>query len=93
MTLDELLHPDRAPVDRPAVGHRDPASETYGSIVARTPMPGIGDELHHYGWQTCSSAFDCCELERRYLIVPGLRSSRSTSSTWPPTRAPPASTR
>jgi selenium-binding protein 1 len=39
-------------------------------------MPGIGDELHHYGWQTCSSAFDCCELERRYLIVPGFRSSR-----------------
>jgi selenium-binding protein 1 len=54
----------------------DPSSATYGSIVARTPMPGVGDELHHYGWQTCSSAFDCCELERRYLIVPGLRSSR-----------------
>ena len=54
----------------------DPDSPTYGSIVARTPMPGIGDELHHYGWQTCSSAFDCCELERRYLIVPGFRSSR-----------------
>jgi selenium-binding protein 1 len=29
-----------------------------------------------YGWQTCSSAFDCCELERRYLVVPGFRSSR-----------------
>jgi methanethiol oxidase len=34
----------------------DPDSPTYGSIVARTPMPGVGDELHHYGWQTCSSA-------------------------------------
>jgi methanethiol oxidase len=39
-------------------------------------MPGVGDELHHYGRQTCSSAFDYCELERRYLIVPGFRSSR-----------------
>jgi selenium-binding protein 1 len=54
----------------------DPSSATYGSIVARTPMPGVGDELHHYGWQTCSSAFNCCELERRHLIVPGVRSSR-----------------
>jgi selenium-binding protein 1 len=53
-----------------------PESATYGQIIHRTPMPNVGDELHHYGWQTCSSAFDCCELERRYLVVPGLLSSR-----------------
>jgi selenium-binding protein 1 len=42
-------------------------------------MPYIGDELHHFGWNACSSAY-CPNarpfLERRYLIVPGLRSSR-----------------
>lgn len=38
------------------------------------------DELHHYGWNACSSAL--CpyaphpHLERRYLVVPGMRSSR-----------------
>jgi selenium-binding protein 1 len=43
-------------------------------------MPNIGDELHHFGWNACSSAL--CptaphpHVERRYLVVPGLRSSR-----------------
>ena len=42
-------------------------------------MPHAGDELHHFGWNACSSAL--CpyaphpHVERRYLIVPGLRSS------------------
>jgi selenium-binding protein 1 len=43
-------------------------------------MPHPGDELHHFGWNACSSAL--CpyaphpHVERRYLILPGLRSSR-----------------
>jgi selenium-binding protein 1 len=43
-------------------------------------MPGLGDELHHFGWNACSAAL--CpyaphpHIERRYLLVPGLRSSR-----------------
>ncbi|HEX8968565.1 MAG TPA: selenium-binding family protein [Chloroflexota bacterium] len=58
----------------------DPASPTCGQVVGRTEMPNIGDELHHFGWNACSSAL--CptaphpHVERRYLIVPGLRSSR-----------------
>ena len=53
----------------------DPSSETYSQLVHRTPMPGVGDELHHYGWQVCSSA---CHtgLKRQHLVVPGFRSSR-----------------
>jgi len=54
----------------------DPASETYSRIVHRTPMPNTGDELHHFGWQVCSSACHTSDLERRYLVVPGFRSSR-----------------
>src|SRR5437870_12260068 len=43
-------------------------------------MPKFGDELHHVGWNACSSAL-CAyaphpHVERRYLVVPGINSSR-----------------
>src|SRR5712675_1939328 len=31
----------------------DPTSPTYSQIVGRTEMPGVGDELHHFGWNAC----------------------------------------
>src|SRR5271156_3904693 len=76
-----LLNPaqDGRP-DGMAVVDVDPASSSYGQIAGRTDMPNAGDELHHFGWNACSSAL--CpyaphpHLQRRYLIVPGLRSSR-----------------
>ena len=37
-------------------------------------MPNVGDELHHFGWNRCSSA--CHGPDRSHLIVPGFRSSR-----------------
>src|SRR6266540_2493868 len=58
----------------------DPGSRTYAQVVGRVEMPNVGDELHHFGWNACSSAL--CpyaphpHIERRYLVVPGLRSSR-----------------
>jgi methanethiol oxidase len=58
----------------------DPTSKGFGEIVGRVDMPNVGDELHHFGWNACSSAL--CpysahpHVERRYLVVPGLRSSR-----------------
>ena len=58
----------------------DPASSAYGSIVSTLEMPTAGDELHHFGWNACSAAL--CpssphpHVERRYLLVPGLGSSR-----------------
>ncbi len=73
---------DRA-AERPdaiAVLDVDPASGSYGEVVGWTDLPYTGDELHHFGWNACSSAL--CpyaphpHIERRYLIVPGLRSSR-----------------
>jgi selenium-binding protein 1 len=45
-----------------------------GRIVHELPMPNVGDELHHYGWNRCSSA--CHGPNRSHLIVPGFRSSR-----------------
>src|SRR6266849_7220303 len=57
----------------------DPGSSSYSEVVGRVEMPNAGDELHHFGWNACSSAL--CpyaphpHVERRYLLVPGLRSS------------------
>ncbi|MFD0665413.1 selenium-binding protein SBP56-related protein [Thermocatellispora tengchongensis] len=58
----------------------DPGSPAYGTVVNVHDLPVAGDELHHFGWNVCSAAL--CpyaphpHVERRYLIVPGLRSSR-----------------
>ncbi|RMF88723.1 MAG: selenium-binding protein [Nitrospinota bacterium] len=69
--------------DRPdalCVVDLDPQSSTYSQVVHTLELPSAGDELHHFGWNACSSAL--CpyaphpHLERRYLIVPGMRSSR-----------------
>jgi selenium-binding protein 1 len=45
-----------------------------GDVVHELPMPNVGDELHHFGWNRCSSA--CHGPDRSHLIVPGFRSSR-----------------
>jgi methanethiol oxidase len=58
----------------------DPASHAYGKQVGQVEMPNAGDELHHFGWNACSACL--CpyaphpHTERRYLLVPGIRSSR-----------------
>ena len=70
--------------DAMAVLDTDPSSPDYGQIVGWSELPTAGNELHHFGWNACSSAL-CHQghadhgapLERRYLIVPGLRSSRT----------------
>jgi len=58
----------------------DPESSGYGNIVGQVDMPNAGDELHHFGWNACSACL--CphaahpHVERRYLVVPGINSSR-----------------
>jgi selenium-binding protein 1 len=52
----------------------DPTSKTYSQVIHRLPMPNAGDELHHFGWNACGSCHG--ERERRFLIVPGVVSSR-----------------
>ena len=54
----------------------DPRSPTYSQVVHRLPMPSMGDELHHFGWNACSSCHGDASKSRRYLIVPGLKSGR-----------------
>ena len=53
----------------------DPNSPTYSSVIARTEMPQIGDELHHSGWNACSSCHGEGKQSRRFLLTPGVRSS------------------
>jgi len=72
--------PSRQGHDAIAVVDVDAASPSYGTILGKVEMPGTDDELHHFGWNACSSCL--CpnaphpHAERRYLVVPGLRSSR-----------------
>src|SRR5215204_2642395 len=45
-------------IDKPdylAVVDADPGSKTYSQVVHRLAMPNAGDELHHFGWNICSS--------------------------------------
>src|SRR5262249_55875619 len=52
-------HPADHPADRPdaiAVVDTDPGSPSYASVVGFTELPHLGDELHHFGWNACSSA-------------------------------------
>jgi selenium-binding protein 1 len=75
-----MLNADPQQPDAVVVVDLDPASARYGQLVSRVDMPGAGDELHHFGWNACSSCL--CpysphpHMERRFLVVPGMRSSR-----------------
>ncbi len=53
----------------------DKDSSTYGEVIHRTELGTFGDELHHMGWNACSSCFSDGKMERKYLIIPGLQSS------------------
>jgi selenium-binding protein 1 len=75
-----MLSPDASQPDGLAVVNVDPASGDFGKIVHTVMMPNTGDEFHHFGWNACSSALSPLTghtfYQRRYLIIPGIRSSR-----------------
>lgn len=54
----------------------DKSSKTYGQIIHRLPMPNLGDELHHFGWNSCSSCHGKATAGRRFIVLPGIGSSR-----------------
>ena len=57
-------------------------SADYARLIGQTDMPSPGDELHHFGWNACSSCLapyaPHAHVERRYLLVPGINTSRIT---------------
>lgn len=75
-----LLRPDRSAPDALGVVDLQPGSASFGSVVHKVELSHAGDELHHFGWNACSSMLCPTNAhpftERRYLIVPGMRSSR-----------------
>uniref|UniRef100_A0A8D0MGB0 Methanethiol oxidase n=1 Tax=Sus scrofa TaxID=9823 RepID=A0A8D0MGB0_PIG len=54
----------------------DPKSPQYCQVIHRLPMPNMKDELHHSGWNTCSSCFGDSTKSRTKLMLPCLISSR-----------------
>ena len=58
----------------------DPTSSAYGRIVGQVDFPNGDNELHHFGWNACSACLcpqaSHAHMERRYLVVPGIASSR-----------------
>jgi methanethiol oxidase len=75
-----LLGTDGVTPDALGVVDTDPASHGYGRLIDQVELPDVGNELHHLGWNACSSHL-CpwapdAHAERRYLIVPGTGSSR-----------------
>jgi len=70
------VRPDALTPDYLATVDVDPQSRTYGQVVGRTEMTHLGDELHHSGWNTCSSCnWDSSKCRNR-LILPCLNSDR-----------------
>src|SRR5258708_6201615 len=68
--------------DALAVVDCDLTSSSYGRVVGWSELPTAGNELHHFGWNACSSALcheghDGHSVERRYLVIPGIRSSNT----------------
>jgi selenium-binding protein 1 len=75
-----MLNPAKDRPDAMGVVDLDAASTSYGELVGQTDMREPGDELHHFGWNACSSCLAPYaphpHVERRYLVVPGIHSSR-----------------
>ncbi|KAK0072560.1 hypothetical protein PV325_011170 [Microctonus aethiopoides] len=53
----------------------DPESPTYCQIIHKLRMPYVNDELHHAGWNICSSCHDS-ERKRNTIVLPCLMSDR-----------------
>ena len=71
----------------------DPDSNSYGRLIGQTDMPQTGDELHHFGWNACSSCL--CPTRRIRTWSGGIWLCREltplafTFLTLSPTRASP----
>ncbi|XP_021749258.1 selenium-binding protein 1-like [Chenopodium quinoa] len=54
----------------------NPNSPTYSKVIHRLFVPHLGDELHHSGWNSCSSCHGDSSADRRFLVLPSLISGR-----------------
>jgi len=68
--------PDKSRPDYVVTVDSDPSSPTYSQVISRLHFPYVGDEIHHTGWNACSSCYDDPKRARNRLIVPALGSDR-----------------
>ncbi|WKY04119.1 hypothetical protein Q1695_005246 [Nippostrongylus brasiliensis] len=54
----------------------DPDSDTFCQLLSKIVFPYKGDEVHHSGWNACSSCYDKPSAKRSHLILPCLNSDR-----------------
>ena len=59
--------PDKDRPDYLATVDVDPESPTYSTVISRLHFPYIGDEIHHTGWNACSSCYDDSTRSRSRL--------------------------
>jgi methanethiol oxidase len=67
--------PDHSRPDYLVTVDADPESKTFSQVIHRLPL-GTADELHHSGWNACSSCFEDSSKSRSLLILPALGSGR-----------------
>ena len=53
----------------------DEDSANYNKVIHRTELGSGGDELHHMGWNACSSCNTDGSMQRKYLVIPGVVTS------------------
>lgn len=70
----QVLTPDPQLASRSSLSER--LSALACQVIHRLPMPNLRDELHHSGWNACSSCFGDASKKRNRLILPSLISSR-----------------
>jgi len=55
----------------------DRYSPTYNRVISRAYIPASQtDELHHSGWNTCSSCHGDANAVRKYLVLPSITSAK-----------------
>mmetsp|Transcript_19144 Transcript_19144/g.41321 ORF Transcript_19144/g.41321 Transcript_19144/m.41321 type:complete len:475 (+) Transcript_19144:158-1582(+) len=68
--------PDHSRPDYLVTVDVDPSSPSFSQVIHRLPFPYKGDELHHSGWNACSSCYGDASASRKLLILPALASGR-----------------
>ncbi|XP_020297390.1 selenium-binding protein 1-B-like isoform X1 [Pseudomyrmex gracilis] len=69
------IHTDSKKTDVLCTVDVDPDSPTYCQIIHKLRMLAVGDELHHSGWNICSSCHGS-SCKRDTLVLPCLMSDR-----------------
>lgn len=69
------IHTDENKPDVLSTVDLDPSSPTYCQIIHKLRMYHVADELHHSGWNICSSCHDK-PVKRDIMVLPCLMSDR-----------------